>query len=136
MNKLNFKQSIGAGAMAAGASIAVNAALFLAFHGAGIITDSIFIQPNQPLTIVPIIISSTLPTLVASMVFFLMEKYTKNGFKNFMILSAVLLALSFANPFLGIKGVTVGYALALNLMHVVIVAFLYVFIKRAIAKNN
>ncbi len=136
MNKLNFKQSIGAGAMAAGASIAVNAALFLAFHGAGIIKDSIFIQPNQPLTIVPIIISSTLPTLVASMVFFLMEKYTKNGFKNFMILSAVLLALSFANPFLGIKGVTVGYALALNLMHVVIVAFLYVFIKRAIAKNN
>ena len=136
MNKLSFKQSIGVGAMAAGASVAVNAALFLAFHGAGIINDTLFIQPNQPLTILPVIISSILPTMVASMVFFLMEKYSKSGFKNFMILSVVLLLLSFSNPFLGIKGVTIGYALALNAMHVVIVVFLYVFIKRAIAKNN
>ena len=134
--KLTFKDSFMAGLMAAGAATVVNAVLFFVFHAAGVISDTIFIQPNQPMTIVPIIISSILPTLVASLVFFLLEKYTNSGFKIFRIISIVLLVLSFINPFMGIVGVTMGYAIVLNVMHVVVVAALLYFIGKSVKKNT
>lgn len=133
--KLTFKDSFMAGLMAAGAATVVNAILFFVFHAAGVISDTIFIQPNQPMTIVPIIISSILPTLIAALVFFLLEKYTNSGFKIFRIISIVLMVLTFINPFVGIVGVTLGYALVLNLMHVVVVAALLYFIGRSVKKN-
>lgn len=129
--KLNLKQILFAGLLASASAIVVNAILFFIFRAAGIITDTIFIQPNQPLTLVPIIISSLLPTLIASLVFFLFEKYSTKGFKYFQLLSIVLLILSFINPFVGIPEVTTAYAMALNLMHVVVVLALFYFIKRA-----
>ena len=95
--KLSFKQSITAGLMAAGVAVVLNTILFYVLHAAGVFVDTIFLQPNQPLTIVPIIISSIAPTLIASMVFFLIEKYSDNGFKIFRIVSIVLLLLSFVN---------------------------------------
>lgn len=133
--KLNFKQTFMAGLMAAAAATVVNAILFFVFHAAGIIVDTIFIQPNQPMTIVPIIISSIVPTLIASLVFFLLEKYTKNGFGIFRIIALVLMVLSFINPFMGIQGVTMGYAIVLNIMHVVVVAALLYFIGKSVKRN-
>ena len=133
--KLNFKQAFMAGLMAAGAATVVNALLFFIFKAACIIVDTIFIQPNQALTIVPIIFASIVPTIVATLVFFLFEKFSNNGFKIFRIIALVLMVLSFVNPFMGIPGVTVGYALALDLMHVVVVAALLYFIGKAVKKN-
>jgi hypothetical protein len=128
--KLSFKQSITAGALAAASAAIVNAILFFIFHAVGVITDDIMVQPNMPMTVVPVIISSILPTIIASLVFFLIEKYSQNGFKIFTIVSIILLLLSFANPFMAIPGVTVPYGIALNLMHVVVVAALLFFINR------
>lgn len=129
--KVTFVQSIKSGAFAAGIAAVINSILFFIFKAAGIITDDIFVQPNTPLNVVPVIISSIVPTLIASMVFFLFEKFANNGFKIFRIVSVVLLALSFANPFMGIKGITIPYALVLNLMHVVVVVALLFFIGKA-----
>lgn len=129
--KLTFKQSITAGALAAAAAAVVNAVLFFIFHAVGVITDDIMVQPNMPMTVVPVIISSILPTLIASIVFFLIEKYTQNGFKIFTIVALVLMVITFANPFMGIPGITVPYGIALNVMHVVVVAALLFFINRA-----
>lgn len=129
--KLNFKQIITVGAIAAGTSVVINAILFFIFHATGIITDSIFIQPNQPLTIVPVIISSVLPSLIGASIFFLFEKYSNNGFKIFSTVSLILLILSFANPFFGISGVTLAYAIVLDVMHIVVALSLLYFIKRA-----
>lgn len=130
--KLSFKKSIVAGLTAAGVSSVVNAILFFIFHGVGVINDSIFIQPDQPLTIVPIIISSVFPSIIGSIIFFFIEKYSTKGFKVFSIVSAVFVILTFANPFLGIPNVTLGYALALNLMHVVVAGFVLFFISRSL----
>ena len=58
--KLNFKQIITAGLLAGGVSAILNAILFYTFHSANVLVDSIQIQPNTPLTIVPIIISRPL----------------------------------------------------------------------------
>lgn len=129
--KLSFKQSMMAGLMAAGLAAVVNAVLFFIFHAAGIITDDIMIQPNTPMTVVPILISSIMPTLIAAAVFFLIEKNSQNGVKIFTIVALVLMVLTFANPFMGIPGVTVAYGIALNVMHVVVVAALLFFINRA-----
>lgn len=134
--KLNFKQAFMAGLMAAGVATVLNAILFFIFHSAGIIADTIFIQPNQPMTIVPIIISSIVPTLLATLVFFLLEKITKNGFKIFRIIALILMVLSFLNPFMGIQGVTMGYAIALNIMHIVVVGALLYFIGKSVNKNS
>ena len=132
--KLSFKQVITAGAIAAGFSMAINAILFFIFHGSGVLSDSIFIQPGQPMTIVPVLLSSIIPSLIGASIFFLFEKYSTNGFKVFSILSIVLLLLSFANPFMAIPNVTVAYGVVLNAMHVVVALSLLYFIKRA--KNN
>lgn len=124
-----------AGLMAAAVATVINGILFYIFHASGIIVDTIFVQPNQPMTIVPIIISSILPSILASLVFFLFEKYTSNGFRIFRIVALVLMVLTFINPFVGIQGVTVGYALALNVMHVVVVAALLYFIGKRSTQN-
>lgn len=129
--KLNLKQAFIAGLKAAGVATLVNAILFLTFKAAGVIVDTIFIQPNQPLTIAPIIFASIAPTLIATLVFFLFEKFTNNGFKIFRNISLVLMVISFVNPFMGIEGVTVGYALVLDIMHVVVVGSLLYFIGKA-----
>ena len=133
--KLSFKQVITAGAIAAGCSMAINAILFFIFHGAGVLSDSIFIQPGQPMTIVPVLISSIIPSLIGASIFFLFEKYSTNGFKVFSIISLVLLLLSFANPFMAIPEVTVAYGVVLNVMHVVVALSLLYFLKRAKVKH-
>lgn len=133
--KLSFKQSIIAWAIAAGAGAVVNAVIFLIFHAAGVITDDIMVQPNQPLSVGPVIFASILPTFFGILVFFLFERVTNNGFKIFAIISIILLLLSFVNPFMGIPGVTVAYALVLDFMHIVVVGFLLFFLNRSI-KNN
>jgi hypothetical protein len=132
--KLSFKQSITAGLIAAGAAVVVNTVLFFILKSAGIFVDTILIDGNNPLTIVPVIISSIAPTLIASMVFFLLDKFTSNGFKIFTIVAIVLGAVSFMSPF-SIPAVTTGFAIGLNLMHVVVVLSLLIFIKRAVKQN-
>lgn len=130
--KLSFKQIITAGAIAAGASMVINAILFFIFHAAGFITDDIFVQPNQPMTVIPVIMSSIIPSLIGACIFFLFEKYSNNGLKLFSIVAGVLLVLSFGNPFFGIQGVTVAYGIALNIMHVVVAGSLLYFINRSV----
>ena len=115
--KLSFKQIITAGAIAAGFSMAINTILFFIFHGSGVLSDSIFIQPGQPMTIVPVLLSSIIPSLIGACIF-----------------SILLLLLSFGNPFMAIPNVTVAYGVVLNAMHVVVALSLLYFIKRA--KNN
>ncbi len=130
-SKLSFKQVITAGVIAAGCSAVINALLFFTFHASGVLSDTILIQPGQPLTVVPIIMASILPSVIGASIFFLFEKYSANGFKIFSIISLILLILSFINPFMGIPGVTIGYGIVLNVMHVVVALSLLYFIKRA-----
>ncbi len=130
-SKLSFKQIITAGLTAAVVAAVINAILFFVFHSLGTITDDIFVQPNQPLTIVPVIMASIVPSIVASLVFFLMEKYTNNGFRVFSIISILFMLASLAGPFMGIKGITTGYALVLCAMHIVVTVCLLYFFSRA-----
>jgi hypothetical protein len=133
--KLNFKQVMMAGLSAAAVSAIINAILFFIFKAIGWITGDILVQPNQPLTVVPVIISSIVPALIAALVFFLFEKYTMNGYRNFSIVTIILMLLSLAAPFNGIPNVTTKYALALGSMHIVVPLVLLYFINRSKKTN-
>ena len=129
--KLNFKQSITAGLFAAIISALLNIILFYIFYAVGVFSDNIEIQPGVPLSAIPILISSILPSIIGSVVFFAIEKYSSNGFKIFMVLTIVLVVLSFLNPFLKIPNITLMSGIILNVMHVVVGGMLLYFIKRA-----
>lgn len=122
-SKPTFLAVLKAGAIAGGIAAAINAVLFFISRAAGIITDDIFVQPDTPLTVVPVLAASIMPLLLGSGVFFLIAKYTENGYRNFSILAGVLLVLSFGGPF-SIPEVTVPYAIVLNVMHIVALAAL------------
>ncbi len=98
---------------------AVNAVLFFAAHSAGLFPATALVN-GQPLTVVPVIISSIVPVLVAAGVFALLGRFTQNPVRIFTVLAAVLLVVSFINPFMGIPGVTTAMALVLNVMHIVV----------------
>ena len=134
--KLNFKQIFTAGLMAGGVSAIINALLFYIFHTAKVLVDSIHIQPNTPLTIAPIIISSILPSLIGSIVFYFIQKYTSNGFKIFRNVSIVLVSLSLISPFTNIPNVTFGYAMVLNAMHILVAGNLLFFIGKKVKANS
>ncbi|MEI6311194.1 MAG: DUF6069 family protein [Bacteroidota bacterium] len=118
--KITFKQTLTTGLFIAGTSILLNVIVFYVFKAAGILTDTIFIQPNQPLAVTQVIISSSIPSLMAPIVFFLFDKFSTSGFRNFSILSIAFVLFSFISPFKAIPNVTVGYAMVLNLMHLVV----------------
>lgn len=129
-SKLNFKQSFTAGLMAAGVSVIINAALFFIFHAVGVITDDVFVQPGQSLTVVPVIISSILPTLIGAMVFFLFERFTKKGFTIFAAVSIILVLLSLVSPFMSVPNMPLGFGIVLDAMHFVVAGSLLYFIHR------
>lgn len=129
--KITFMGALKLGVYAAVSAAIINGILFTIFHALGIITDDVFIQPNMPMTLFPIIFSSVLPTIIASIVYFLIDKYTSNGYKIFRAVAIILLFVSFVNPFMGIPGISIAYGVALNFMHVVVVACLLYFIQRS-----
>jgi hypothetical protein len=134
--KLSFKQSMSAGLQAAMAAFVINGILFYIFHFAGVINNDILIDGKQPLTIVPIIFSCLIPSLMAALVFFLIEKFTNNGYVIFNIVAIVLLLLSLLSPFMAVKGISIGYGIALSLMHVVVALSVLYFIKKALKHSK
>ena len=128
--KASIKTVMISAALAGGSAGLVNSILYFVFHALGIITDNVFVQENQPLTDVPVIISSIVPSLLAGVVFYLLCRYTNKGYRIFSILAVILLILSFASPFMAIPGIPLGMGLALSTMHVVVVASLLHFFRR------
>jgi hypothetical protein len=134
-SKLTFKEVFTAGLIAVGITAAINTVLFYVFHAAGILTDDIFIQPGQPLTVVPVIIASIIPLLIGAFIFYLLERFTARGFMIFSIVATLFTLFSLSGPFTGIPGVTMPYAIVLNVMHLVAFASIMYFIRRAVQTN-
>ena len=128
--KLTFAQSITAGFLAGLAAAVINALVYLGFHATGVLSNTILVQPNEHLTLMPVVMASIVPALLGSLVFFLLEKFTNNGFRNFAILTVVLTALSMASPFTVPLNGTTGFALVLCLMHLVVPGTLLYFLRK------
>ncbi len=125
--KIVLATAIG-GALAA----IVNVLIFTFAHSFGLIPDSVIIPgANAPLTIPPVAIASLIPSIIAGIGFAIMKKYFKKAFIIFFALSIVLLLLSFLSP-MTIPNAPREMIISLNTMHVVVVAFILLSIRKAI----
>jgi len=106
---------------AAAIAITINGILYFIFVQTDVLDLTLPVSPDgRPLSLVPVIIASFLPVLVAGFLFWgLSLVFSQNYKKVFIALATVLLLLSFYTPF-SIENVPLGMALVLNLMHVVV----------------
>jgi hypothetical protein len=108
-----------------GATLA-NVVVYMIASAAGAIPQTVLIPTMaepMPITVVPVIINSFVPALVAGVFLALLNRFTRRPIRIFRIISAVLLLLSFANPFT-IPGAPPAMIIALNLMHVIAAAII------------
>lgn len=100
-------------------SAVVNVLLYIVLQNLGVIHSAIFMNgsPTNPIT--TIVLSSVLPTFFGGLAFWLLLHYLKKGVTYFSAAVFLLGLLSFAAPF-SLPGIPIGMALALNLMHVVV----------------
>ena len=120
-SSVSFKSTFVASLLAGAAAAVVNAIIFFAGQAAGQFPETVII-PNagQPLTIVPVLISSIIPSIFAGFVFFLLSKYSGKPKMIYNIIAVILLVASFANPFMMIPGVPMGMGILMNVMHVTV----------------
>ena len=109
------------GSLAGVVAAVINAALFFVGSYTGAIPSNLII-PNagQPLTIVPVLVSSFLPAVVAGLLLDLLNRFTKRPLRIFTIIVLAILAFSFISPF-SIPGIPITMIVILKLMHMVVV---------------
>lgn len=118
---LNARKLVSLAPLAGLIAAVLNAILFLIGSSTGAIPAD-FIIPNagQPLTIVPVLVSSFLPAIAGGLLLALLNRFTKRPLRIFTIITIAILVLSFIGP-LGIPGAPIGMIIILELIHVVVV---------------
>lgn len=132
MSSITLKSSLIKGLMAGLAAAIMNSALFYAFKNLGAINDTVQIMPGEPLGVHNAIISSIFSSLIASIVYFVIAIFARDAFRIFQRIAWIMLLLSFFSPFLFIPEVPVGYAISLNIMHIVVAAAIIYIMKKHI----
>ncbi len=121
IEKIAAKKLLWVAPLAGAIAAAINSVLFLIGSAIGLMDASVLVPGmDTPITIVPVIMSSIIPSLIAGLVLGVMNYFLNKPFKVFRIVALVLLILTFANPFMGIPGIPLGMGIWLNVMHVVV----------------
>jgi hypothetical protein len=122
--KINTSALLKVAPLAAAVAAIINAVLFFIGDATGIMDKNVGIPgPDgsvQAITLVPVIMSSIIPTLVAAGVLMMLNRFTANPMRIFGIVTIVILVVSMGNPFMGIPGISTGMGIWLDLMHVVV----------------
>lgn len=133
MSSITLKSSLIKGLMAGLAAAIMNSTLFYAFKNLGAINDTVQIMPGEPLGVHNAIISSIFSSVIASIVYFVISLFARDAFRIFQRIAWIMLLLSFFSPFLFIPEVPVGYAISLNIMHIVVAAAVIYIMKKHIS---
>lgn len=131
MSSITLKSSLIKGLIAGIPSAIINSMLFYAFKNLGAINDVVMIQ-GSPLGVSQVIFSSIIFSLVAGFVYFIISIFAREAFRIFQRIAWFLLLISFLNPFLFIPDVPVGFAISLNIMHIVVAAAVIYVMKKHI----
>ena len=132
MASITLQSSLIKGLLAGLAASIMNSALFYAFKNLGAINDTVQIMPGEPLGVHNAIISSIISSVIASAVYFVIALFARDAFRIFQRIAWIMLLLSFFSPFLFIPEVPVGYAISLNIMHIVVAAAVIYIMKKHI----
>ena len=76
----------------------------------------------QPLTLGPVIVSSIVGALGATIVFAVVGRFARRPIRLFRIIAVVVLLLSFLNPLVALPGASLSILLTLWFMHVAVAA--------------
>jgi hypothetical protein len=105
-------------------AVVANVLVYFIVSAAGAIPNSVLVPGmNQPMTVVLVIMSSFVPALLAGVLLALLNRFTRRPVRSFRIIAAVLLLISFVNPFT-IPGAPLTMILALGFMHIVAAAII------------
>lgn len=122
--KINTSSLLKVAPLAALAAAAINAVLYFIGDAAGLMDKTVGVPgPDgtvEAITLVPVIMSSVIPTLIAAGVLALLNRFTANPLRIYGIVTIVLFVVTLANPFLGIPNIPLGMGIWLNVMHAVV----------------
>ena len=124
----NRRLMVGALTAAVGA-VLVNVLLYFAGAALGAFPASVQVQ-GQPFSVIPVVIFSFVPVLVAALVFALLVRFTAQPKRVFYIVAAVIFVLMFFTPFT-IPAAPAVTVVVLELMHVVVAAAAIWAVRRA-----
>ncbi len=104
--------------IAAAAALLINVLLYFLGDIFGAFPPSVQAQ-GQPFSVIPVILSSFFPIIIASLVFLLLARFTAQPKRIFYIVAAVLFTLMIFTPFT-LAGAPTLTLVTLELMHVVV----------------
>ncbi len=113
-----IKRFLWAGPLAAVSAVVANAVVYFVASALGTKPQDFVVQGSGPITLAPIVFSSFIGAVGATMVFTVVALLARRPIRTFHIVAAVVLVLSFATP-LTIPGAPLSMILTLELMHVV-----------------
>jgi len=123
--------TVGALTAAVGA-VLVNVLLYFAGGALGAFPPSVQVQ-GEPFSVLPVVIFSFVPVLVAALVFALLARFTQRPKRVFYIVAAVVFVLMFFTPFtpFTLSAAPTVTVVVLELMHVVVAAAAIWAVRRA-----
>ena len=111
----------------------INVGLHFLARAAGVAMEGAFVpgQPAVVLALTPVALASLVPAIPAVILALLLVRFTGDAARNFGVLAAIVLLMSFAGP-ASVAGASVGTKAALGLMHIVAATFIGGSIHRAL----
>lgn len=118
------------------AAAATNGVLFLLFSKTGIIDSSVQI-PNAggPLTLMPTVVATIIPLVLATGVFMLLARFTKSPVRIFGFVTLAILLFSFFSP-ATIPGAPVPMVVGLNVMHIAAAVIIFFALRNTVESRN
>jgi hypothetical protein len=119
-DEISWKRLPAVALLAAFGAAVVNAIVYSAASGLGLIPQDILVPApggEQPLTVAPVVIGSVVGAIGGAGVFALIGMFARRPVKMFRTIATVVLVLSLATP-LTIPGAPLSMVLSLEAMHV------------------
>ncbi len=121
--RVSFGRLVTFGAIAGMLAAVANGVVYLLAAAVGTMPDDVAVSGGVPITLLPVVLSSIMPAIVAAVFLALLVRFTRRPIGIFWVVAVVLLVLSFITPFT-IPGAPAAMILTLLIMHVVAAAII------------
>lgn len=121
--RVSFGRLVTFGAIAGMLAAVANGVVYLLAAAVGTMPDDVAVSGGAPITLLPVVLSSIMPAIVAAVFLALLVRFTRRPIGIFRVVAVVLLVLSFITPFT-IPGAPAAMILTLLIMHVVAAAII------------
>lgn len=116
--KFSLTQIAQTGGIAALGAVIINAILFFIADVAGVWDDILIPPSDEEMFIVPVMFASIVGITGGTIVFALLNQFSKNPIRIFQIVAVIVLLFSFTNP-LTVPDADLPFILTLEVMHIV-----------------